>query len=149
MSSNPPAPDLPRSLTLSDFIGTWRLERQIDDRLTGAPLYFSGVAVLSPGGDGLLYHEQGALRPTGGQVMQSSRSYRWRAVDGRIAVDFDDRRPFHEFDPVARIAEAQHWCDPDDYTVRYDLADWPLWQTHWRVRGPRKDYLMTSRYFRP
>lgn len=144
----PSAPDQSPRLGLSDFIGTWRLERRIDDKLAGAVLHLTGEAVLSPEADGLIYNEQGELRLAGGQMVRSSRSYRWRSEGGRIAVTFEDGRPFHQFDPAAQTAEAQHWCDPDDYAVRYDLADWPRWQTRWRVLGPRKDYVMTSRYVR-
>ena len=61
-------------------------------------------------------------------------------------VDYADGRPFHEFDPAR--PRAAHWCDPDDYRVRYDFTRWPLWRAEWEVRGPRKDYLMMTDYRR-
>lgn len=133
---------------LSDFIGRWRVERRVEDRLAGGILEFAGEAVFAPDAGGLLYSEQGELCLADGQRVQAGQAYRWREEGGLIAVDFEDGRAFHSFDPAARQIQAQHWCDPDDYAVRYDLSDWPDWQTRWRVRGPRKDYVMTSRYSR-
>ena len=63
-----------------------------------------------------------------------------------IAVFFADGRAFHRFVPAADTVEADHWCDPDTYKVRYDFSRWPVWQAEWRVTGPRKDYVMQSVY---
>jgi len=41
-----------------------------------------------------------------------------------------------------------HWCDPDQYDGQYDFSRWPEWRCIWQVRGPRKDYRMTSLYCR-
>ena len=80
--------------------------------------------------------------------MEARRVYLWRdAEPGAVAVTFDDGRPFHQFDLTG--GEARHACPPDTYRVRYDFSEWPVWTARWRVTGPRKDYLMTSRYRRP
>ncbi|MFT3689274.1 DUF6314 family protein [Paenirhodobacter sp.] len=127
--------------TLADFEGEWLIRRQIDDRLAGQVGQFTGRAVLADG----VWAESGVLM-LGGAQFPAARRYLWTQQGGRIAVAFADGRPFHDFAPDA--PEASHWCDPDDYRVRYDFAAWPLWRAEWRVRGPRKNYTMTSDYSR-
>ncbi|KFE34410.1 DUF6314 family protein [Thioclava atlantica] len=128
---------------LSDFAGEWALTREIR-HADGSEARFEGAARFVPEGEGLLYLEEGALILPGGQRMRAERRYLWRTEGGRIAVFFEDGRPFHSFAPDA--PEAAHWCDPDDYRVTYEFAHWPDWRAEWRVRGPRKDYVMISDY---
>ncbi|GFE52338.1 hypothetical protein So717_40910 [Roseobacter cerasinus] len=128
--------------TLGDFIGRWRLTRQIR-HTGGAQAEFAGHAVWQPEAQELIYHETGLLQMPGSQPMQAERKYLWR--EG-LCVYFDDGRFFHQV--PARGGNAEHWCDPDTYSVRYDFADWPAFSTAWTVRGPRKDYEMSSQYER-
>lgn len=129
---------------LGDFEGRWTLSRRIEDRLTGTEARFSGEAVLRPVPGGLAYREEGLLQLAGAPALTAVRDYLWREVAGRIVVAHGDGRPFHDFDPADPVA--RHWCDPDDYRVRYDFAGWPAWRAEWVVKGPRKDYTMWSGY---
>ena len=129
---------------LNDFMGKWSVDRLLFDRHSGLEVHFIGHAVFTAGEKGLVYHETGRLSYGPGPAMTATRGYLWRAQDGRIIVDHADGRPFHSFDPAA--PEADHWCDPDSYKVRYSFAEWPLWRAQWVVTGPRKDYTMTSLY---
>lgn len=131
---------------LSDFKGVFLLKRTIDDRLSGAAGRFEGKAVFETAPSGLLYREEGQLRLGEGPAFTAHRTYLWREAGGRIFVDYPDGRAFHDFDPGE--AAARHWCDPDDYRVRYDFSGWPDWRAEWEVRGPRKDYRMLSLYRR-
>lgn len=133
---------------IGDFEGTWTLSRRIEDRLGRQAGRFEGRAVLAPGGDGLVYEEAGTLTLGAAAPMQATRRYLWRAEGGLIAVEFDDGRHFHAFDPNADRPEAHHDCAPDVYDVRYDFDNWPEWRAVWEVRGPRKDYRMESLYRR-
>ena len=130
---------------LGDFRGIWALTRQIV-QANGPEGRFTGQAVFSPEGAGLRYRETGQLVLAGAAALQAERSYLWAAEGAQIVVRFADGRDFHRFDPA--VAKAAHWCDPDDYTVRYDFASWPDWSSEWRVTGPRKDYVMISQYTR-
>ncbi len=96
---------------------------------------------------GLSYFETGKLTLPGHAPFTAERRYRWCEVDGLVSVEFEDGRFFHSFD--ATTPEAQHWCDPDTYQVRYMFDEWPVWTSTWRVSGPRKDYEMVSSYQRP
>jgi len=120
------------------------VKRAIDDRLAGAEGVFEGEAVFSPVASGLLYREEGLLRLGSGPALTAARSYLWRESGGRIIVEHADGRPFHDFD--ATDPSARHFCDPDDYRVRYDFGRWPHWRADWVVKGPRKDYTMRTDY---
>lgn len=124
---------------LADFEGEWAIARRIT-QAHGAAV-FTGTARFTPAQGGLAYHEEGVLTLPGVAPMRAERDYLWRGDGDRIAVLFADGRAFHHIG-----AEAAHWCDPDDYRVRYDFTRWPEWRTEWQVRGPRKDYRMVSTY---
>ena len=51
---------------------------------------------------------------------------------------------FHRVPPLG--GDSGHWCDPDQYDGSYDFSAWPAFTVTWSVRGPRKAYLMSSRY---
>ena len=130
-------------LTHEAFYGRWALARVITHRDGPGGCTegdFEGRAEITPGG---LYTETGTLR-MGAQAFAATRRYRWAPVLGGFDISFDDGRAFHALrfdDPSAR-----HWCDPDTYEVAYDFAQMPLWSARWRVRGPRKDYVIITRY---
>ncbi len=133
-------------MRLADFAGLWTVTREIEDRRAGRPGSFTGLARLTPAGDGLAYAEEGRLRLGTGPAVAASRRHLWRRADAAIEVLFEDGRPFHRFDPTEGAPSAVHDCPPDAYRVRYDFTSWPLWRTEWRVAGPRKDYVMVSAY---
>lgn len=89
--------------------------------------------------------ETGTLS-VGDQRLEARQSYVWTAKGDRLCVQFSDLRAFHDV-PLGVVAPlAEHFCAPDMYQVRYDFSPWPLWHSVWTVKGPRKDYVMTSDY---
>ena len=134
--------------SLSDFEGAWQIARAVED-FTGGPLVrLDGTARFITGDGGLWLHEVGEMRIGDAAPMQAERRYFWQANGAQIDTYFDDMRPFHSFDPAQDAPAAHHDCAPDAYDVAYDFGDWPQWQARWRVRGPRKDYQMITRYWR-
>ncbi|MGH1413029.1 MAG: DUF6314 family protein [Pelagimonas sp.] len=125
---------------LSDFLGSWSLERDIQ-HADGNQAQFHGQATWTADRDGANYLETGELVMPGQGVFRSERRYRW---DRDLRVFFDDGRYFHTVPALG--GETAHWCDPDQYDASYNFENWPHWSCQWRVRGPRKDYEMTSRY---
>lgn len=136
-----------RRPALAEFEGRWRLEREIEDAKAGQIVRFSGQAIFRPGEGGLICAETGEMTWPGQPPLRATRRYLWQGQGEDIAVFFDDGRPFHLIAPGARPS-AEHDCPPDLYEVRYDFRNWPEWRAEWRVHGPRKDYLMRSRYAR-
>lgn len=127
---------------LADFAGTWQVSRQIVQK-DGPRATFTGQAVWTPEGDGLAYVETGTLEIEGQGAFTADRRYFW---DRDLQVFFDDGRFFHQVPPEG--GETGHWCDPDQYDVSYDFADWPAFVTIWQVRGPRKSYRMRTDFSR-
>jgi hypothetical protein len=134
--------------TLTDFEGRWLLSRRIDDRLSGRPGRFEGVASLRPDGEGLRYREEGTLTLGDGPAFPATRDYLWRPDADGIEVRFQDDRPFHRFRPEGRAPGTDHPCGSDLYRVTYDFGSWPLWRAEWTVTGPAKHYVMSSLYRR-
>ncbi len=131
---------------LSDFEGKWQISRHIQDFAADQHLQAQGLAVFTLGDACVQYQESLSLTLPGGSVSHATRQYRWQEEGADIVVFFDDGRPFHAFDPNAALQQCHHACDPDDYAGTYDFSGWPVWQVTWRVRGPRKDYRLISRY---
>ena len=133
---------------LEDFAGAWHVVRDIR-HADGMAARFEGGAWFRHDGAGLRYHEAGELVIAGQVPVRAERRYLWRECgDGRIAVLFDDGRPFHRFDPSADHPGATHRCEADFYDVVYAFGAWPAWSARWCVTGPRKDYGITVRYRR-
>ncbi len=130
---------------IDDFVGHWRIDRRIEDAL-GASGQFVGRASISPDTNTACnYSETGTLR-LGETSFEAERRYRWiETAPGLLSIFFDDGQFFHSFSLSPKV-EATHDCPPDWYEVRYDFTDWPVWSARWRVTGPRKDYIMKSRY---
>ena len=139
---------LRRPESLQDFAGVWRLERRIEDQRAGQVAHATGQAMLSAEGAGLIYEETVLLHLPGQAPLEGRRRYLWRAAARGIAVLFDDGRDFHVIPLGNGAPEAAHWCDPDQYDVRYDFSAWPQWSSVWDVCGPRKDYRMETGYER-
>lgn len=137
-----------QGLCLTDFEGRWIYTRQIDDRTGLGAGQGEGVAKFSADADGLRYDESGTMGFATTPVMKNSRSYLWREAPQGAAVLFEDGRPFHEVCLGEGTPQAAHWCDPDQYDVTYDFSAWPQWSSTWRVKGPRKDYVMVTQYRR-
>ena len=136
-------------MQLGDFLGLWRFQREILDPSGDLSATAIGQAEITLQADGSArYDERGTLSLPGQSPMTATRRYVWRARPGEIDVRFDDDRPFHTIALGTNSPSAQHWCDPDQYEVAYDFSTWPEWSSHWRVKGPRKDYAMLTRYSR-
>ncbi len=133
-------------LTLTDFARPWRIERRIDDHLSGRPGHFEGEARFIHSAPGLLYLEEGKLTLGDGPPLPAHRAYLWRQDGSDIEVFFPDGCPFHRFRPDGRAAGTDHLCGRDLYRVAYDLSGWPLWSATWTVKGPAKDYVLHSAY---
>ena len=131
-----------KTMKPTDLVGTWLIDRVMDDRITGDRHQVSGTAVITAGH----YREDGQLTMADGTTFASQRSYLWNFHADKIDVFFDDGRPFHSIIFGSKAAEDSHYCDPDLYDVAYDFQKFPTWRAVWTAAGPRKDYVMTTLY---
>lgn len=131
----------------SALAGTWELSRIVGD------WNFRGRAVFrAQAPHELRYEENGILAKPDHADIQASRRYIYRYESDRIVIYFDER-PERVFEALELKrapngtweAEAEHACPPDHYASRYAFARDAIMITH-VVRGPRKDYEMTSNY---
>ena len=67
---------------------------------------------------------------------------------GRAEVAFDDGTPFYDLDLTAGTWNADHRCREDRYRGRFRVLAPDVWETVWRIAGPRKDQTLTTRYSR-
>ena len=124
-----------------DLIGTWRLARTIDDRLTGQISTVEGLTVLSRELDGRVrWHESGTLT-NGDQQLSVFRTLFVEFRDAGWFVTFEDGRDFHPWQPGNHVT---HPCGDDTYSGLIELASPSEWVVTWHSRGPSKDYTMVS-----
>ncbi len=138
------APNL--AISLADLIGAWRLSRVIEDQRAGITGRFEGECHWREEGSNIWQEENGLLHYGTAPPMRATRRYLWQQQGAALALFFEDGRPFHTLS-TDQTRDA-HWCDPDMYHVSYDFSQWPEWQSVWKVTGPRKDALITSRFTR-
>lgn len=133
------------SIVPSDFLGRWSIVRTIQEHEAQAAATFEGVAEIIDAGNAWNYSETGTLTLQQGGAFQAERTYIWRPNGQTIDTYFSDGRYFHTIELSAK-PKTSHWCDPDQYEVRYDFSAWPAWAAQWDVVGPRKNYRMVSAF---
>jgi Family of unknown function (DUF6314) len=128
--------------------GTWRIARRVRDRRLTESGSLAGTACFTPIPGGLRYDEQGLLR-FGAYLGEVTGHYRFMTCGpGAMSVHFADGRLFHRLDLSSGLAEVAHDCAPDQYLGRYRALGPHSWTLAWRVHGPRKDMLISTRYAR-
>ena len=127
-------------LQIDDFNGLWSLERHIN-HADGTRATFSGQAEWTKAAGGYAYKETGEMRIGDGAPLTAERRYFWK---NDLGVYFNDGRFFHDVPPQG--GDTYHWCDPDTYNGTYDFTAWPEFSVSWRVKGPKKQYVMHSKY---
>jgi len=107
-----------------------------------------GTARFSPCAAGLLFEERGMMA-VGAYLGEAVRRYVFHVESASVArVCFEDGSPFHRLDLETGLAHVQHDCTPDRYEGRYRVLATTCWQLSWRVTGPRKNQVITSRFSR-
>ncbi|WP_108815922.1 DUF6314 family protein [Loktanella sp. Alg231-35] len=135
-------------LGAEDFLGRWRIFREITDfRILGSGT-LEGEATFTANADGLHYHEQGALCFAGGAPVLAERSYLWSFGKNTVDVAYADGAPFHSFELTGGPEACLHICGADTYRGTYSFVRFPDWQVTWSVEGPRKRYRSVTRYTR-
>jgi hypothetical protein len=145
----------------SYLLGRWEVERALSE--DGDEGEFTGVAEFSraadavgaaaPGGaaptpDHLTWDERGRMRWRGNDLEARRRLELVREESDGWEVRFDDGRPFHPLDLSTGVCPAVHPCGEDHYEGEYRVLGDDAFEVVWRVRGPRKDQRILSRYRR-
>jgi hypothetical protein len=131
--------------TLGFLVGTWRVERSIEDHRSGLSGHFQGTAVLAGGPEGTAaltraaYQETGELR-FGDHVAPARRGLDYVRAEGAVLLYFADGRPYVDLDLRSGTWRAEHPCVADLYEVTTTVRSPDEVRELWRVRGPDKDY---------
>ncbi len=135
--------------TLAFLLGTWALNRTIEDHRTTTSGLFEGqasVADLAAAGacsacQRARYEESGELR-FGTRVTRASRSLLYaRLDDASVMLHFADGRPFVPLDLRSGEWHSVHHCGDDLYELDTTVHSPSVIQERWRVTGPSKDYV--------
>jgi hypothetical protein len=135
-------------LGATDFLGDWRITREITDFRLREGGRLEGLARFTPEGEGLRYHESGMLSFAGGAPIRAERSYLWHFTEIEVQVAYADGAPFHSFSRAGGHEATPHLCGEDLYRGTYSFVAFPAWEVTWSVEGPRKDYRSVTRYTR-
>lgn len=124
-----------------DLLGSWTLTRDIVEHPSQERSTVEGATDLVLGHDGRIrWSESGTLSRQGMQIPVSRVLFIEQREAGWF-VTFDDGRDFH---PWRSDQPVEHLCAADLYTGTIEQASADQWTVRWQVRGPHKDYTMTS-----
>ncbi len=125
----------------TELVGTWTMDRSIDDRRAAEQMSVSGTSTLALDDDGRVrWSEQGVLL-RGDHEIPVSRVLFVESRDDLWFVTFDDGRDFHPWRPGGEVV---HPCGADTYVGLVVVESSERWTVEWRVSGPAKDYTMHS-----
>lgn len=129
------------------LIGRWRLDRTIDDRLSGRRGCVHGSLTISDPDQtgGLDWIESGTMTWDGNAV-EASRRLRLVIHDRGWWVTFADGGLFHPWQPGSWV---EHPCSRDLYRGLVSANRPDRVRIVWQVSGPAKDHTITSRLRRP
>jgi hypothetical protein len=134
--------------TLGFLLGTWLVNRTIDDRRAGIRGSFDGTAVVggSPGGDlaapgaRARYTETGTLRYAAHTGPAQRLLDATRLPGGAVLLSFTSGQPYIELDLSTGLCERRHPCAADTYDSVILVRSPDELEERWLVRGPAKDY---------
>lgn len=148
-----PEPAAERSITLpvedpvAFLAGTWQVDRDLHEAQDDRSGRFVGTAEFVPEDDGLRWTETGDAR-LGDYAGSASRVLLVRPCADGWEVRFDDQRFFHPLDLTDGCSRVDHPCGEDHYRGELRVESHDRFVVAWRVRGPRKDQTIVSRYTR-
>jgi hypothetical protein len=138
--------------TLEFLLGSWRVERRIEDHQTGISGSFSGVATFAQleHSDAsclekkVRFHETGELS-FGAFSGHCKRSLEYLQLEGtKVQIFFANGRPFIDFDFSRGPSRNTHPCGRDLYEISFFVRSNDVLEETWRVLGPMKDYEATA-----
>lgn len=144
--------------TYSYLLGDWLVERTIEDHRSDISGSFSGtvgvsgVEAVREAAEAELpqarYREIGRLRWSGQEMSCERGLLIARIGTGRVALSFPDGRHFVDVDLRQGTCDVRHDCGADTYDISFVVRSENLYEEHWQVKGPSKDYEARARYQR-
>lgn len=126
--------------------GSWDIKR----RITPGGV-FTGVGVFEAiNDDQYIYTETGDMFLDNGTQINAYRAYTYLFENGKISVYFQDGADkgslFHTLDINENgQAIASHQCLEDHYASKYHFEMPEKFTVEHKVKGPKKDYILTTK----
>ena len=137
---------------LGFFQGSWRLERKVNDSLLDQEGECAGDAhftLTTHGGkQALNYREESDLNIADLQTLSVSEYLLAFSAPSMAEVRFPDGRFFHLLDLTKGIVRVDHQCGDDTYHGLFRVLSADSWLSVWRILGPQKSQVITTRYLR-
>ena len=129
--------------TLDFLLGTWSVERSIDDTFSGDAGTFEGTATFVLDGDDssrVRFDETGVVH-FGDYSCRATRLLYFAPGSGSsINVSFADGHHFIVLELHEGFSRDHHQCQSDGYDITTVVLSDDLIEERWRVHGPAKDY---------
>lgn len=134
--------------TLDFLVGTWKVDREIEDHRSRTPGSFRGTATVvavEPGqhrsGERRAHYDEAGQLYFGTHSAPAARRLEYVTGDGDLVqVRFADGRPFIDLDLRSGKWQAIHQCGADRYELTTIVRSPGVVEEHWHVQGPAKDY---------
>jgi Family of unknown function (DUF6314) len=137
-----------RGVTTLDFLlGTWSVERWIDDALSGDVGTFHGTATFvkeSADDARVRFDEEGVVRFGEYSGRARRRLFFSEQPGSLIDVSFADGHHFIELDLREGSSKDHHQCVSDAYDITTMVIDNDHIEEQWRVQGPAKNYVAVT-----
>ncbi len=128
--------------------GAWQLTKLGRDSVPGRTMRYCGQARFSSMATGLLFEERGTVS-VGAYLGEATRRYVFHIQsDGTAEVCFENGTFFHHLNLGSGGAHVWHNCVTDRYEGCYRVLGPDCWIVSWRVTGPRKRQVISSRFIR-
>jgi Family of unknown function (DUF6314) len=127
--------------TLDFLLGTWSVERWIDDELSGDVGTFQGTATFVAEDERARFEEIGVVHFGEYSGRASRLLFFSEGPDALIKVSFADGHHFIDLDLGAGSSRDRHQCVSDGYDITTTVVDDDRIEEEWRVRGPAKNYV--------
>lgn len=126
--------------TLGFLLGTWQVDRSIEDHRSGTQGSFAGTAAFTCT-DGRAHYEESGELHFGAHVGETRRGLDYARSDATtVALLFTDGRPFVDLDLSTGAWRSIHLCGDDRYQITTLVRSADLIEERWWVAGPTKDY---------
>jgi predicted heme/steroid binding protein len=128
---------------LDFLLGSWSVERSINDAMSGDVGTFHGTATFVRDADDdsrVRFDETGVVRFGEYSGRANRHLYFAFGSDSVIDVSFADGHHFIDLDLRDDVSTDHHQCHSDGYDIMTLVRSDDLIEERWRVTGPAKDY---------
>lgn len=130
-----------------NLIGAWNISREIENfgRASGVATFaYAEVNTIN-------YREDLKVEPFKADSYEAFREYIYKYIkeEDKIIMYFKDLQMFSELETCGESKlSGEHVCSKDNYKVIFDFLNEDKFVVLYDVKGPEKDYKMTTTYIR-